>query len=189
MDISWGELESSGPIRAELAHGMLGKGGHSVGLHKHTAVHFCQLPGPGALHLFEKISTEEAIMGRSEPGLRGPDSSYEDVPLPDPRGKRCCRSHLDSGLRDPSHLQGGNISLETESWHCTTPFLPRMTCFLLLPPFQSLTWLLLFLLAYMNSSLASSASCALWSFTVPGNTAAFLSQGLPQMAMHTVPGV
>lgn len=76
LDISWGELESSGPIRVELAHGMLGKGGgHSVGRHKHTAVHFCQLSGPGALHLFGKIGTGEVIVARTEPGLKGPDSS------------------------------------------------------------------------------------------------------------------
>lgn len=30
---------------------------------------------------------------------------YEVVPLPDPRG-RCYRRHLDSGLRDSSHLHG-----------------------------------------------------------------------------------
>lgn len=157
---------------------MQGKGGgHSVGRHKHTAVHFCQLSGPGALHLFGKIGTGEVIMARTEPGLKGPDSSPMKTSLfLTPGGKRCCRSHLDPSLRDHSHPQGGNISLEAEAWHCMPPFLPRVTCFLLfLPPSQSLTWLLLFLLAYMNSSLASSASCALWSLTVPGNTAALLS--------------
>lgn len=177
MDISWGELESSGPIRVELAHGMLGKGGgHSVGRHKHTAVHFCQLSGPGGSPSIWKDRYRGSDYGKNRARAQRPRLlSYEDVPLPDPGGKRCCRSHLDPGLRDHSHPQGGNISLETEAWHCMPPFLPRVTCFLLLPPSQSLTWLLLFLLAYMNSSLASSASCALWSLTVPGNTAALLS--------------
>lgn len=56
--------------------------GYCVGLHKHTAVQLChQLEGPGALHLFGRISSEEVITERTEPGLKGPDSSTMKLSL------------------------------------------------------------------------------------------------------------
>lgn len=56
--------------------------GYCVGLHKHTAVQLChQLEGPGALRLFGRISSEEVITERTEPGLKGPDSSTMKLSL------------------------------------------------------------------------------------------------------------
>lgn len=66
--------------RASSWHAREG-GGHSVGLHKHTSCTFLSAARPWALHLFGKISTEEVIMGRTEPGLRGPDSSLMKMSL------------------------------------------------------------------------------------------------------------
>lgn len=87
MDISWGEADSSGP--SELGHSRIGTGEIPYTTDTHTDVQFYQLQGPGAFHLFGRISTEAVIMRRVEPGLKGWSRllRHKTVPLPDPGGE------------------------------------------------------------------------------------------------------
>lgn len=157
LEVSLGELDSAGPIRAAAGQ-QSGMGGTPLPLErgqsqawsrtKHTIMQICQLRGSGAPIGSERPGLGQLLRGRTDsPGSRAPKARpplLQGHPAPRPEDKAAEGSHL-PWLRGPSHPHhqavlpsGDSMNSGVRIWAacpCGDHFFPSQG-----PPLRSLSY-------------------------------------------------